>query len=64
MSVSEHAAATLVAAPGWIALSFAKKKKKKRTKKAIMDTLTMCKQLMFQIEEQVVTMWSNSKGRP
>lgn len=34
MSVSEHAAATLVAATGWIALSCAKKKK------AIIETLT------------------------
>lgn len=43
MSVSEHAAAMLVAATAWIALSCAKKK-------AIMETLTVCKQLMLPIE--------------
>ena len=52
MTVSEHAAATLVAATGWIALSCAQKKKKE----AIMQTLTVCKQLMLPKEQQVVTM--------
>lgn len=33
-------------------------------KKTLMETLTVCKQLMLPIEQQVVTMWSRSEGRP